>query len=228
MQKKVLNIRTIEIASLTTLLFITAAISLGSNIALATGLKPEHQSTIHFEAEITNITKLNDYPYLSKFVHMGDHIIGSVTYDLVTADDDQMDLRNAIYGYFSPSPFDITLKVNNFAFGTNPFKTIASITVYNNDKIQDAQTPTDNSHNDEFAIVSRGQSETILDNHSPVDRMGISQISIYFIDPSGKAISSDALPPYAPDLSLWTQHHLGINGPKDSGSFIGANITSTW
>jgi hypothetical protein len=141
-------------------------------------------------------------------IHTGDLITGSYTYDPSIADISPNDPQTGTYLYTSP-PFDIILTVNGLTFQTDPQNVQGSITVVN------AQSA---NYVDEFLVVSL--------NNLPVNGTDIPQITLYFIDSTGEAISSDALPAGgAPDLNNWRQEtSLGING-RD-GAFIGARVTS--
>ncbi len=56
----------------------------------------------------------------------------------------------------------------------------------------------DNMHNDQIAVVNYDPTAI---SHSNLNIGGghVTEIAIYFTDPTGKAISSNALPSYPPD-----------------------------
>jgi hypothetical protein len=202
------------LAMLGLMLMVPASISWGNSLLAGSDLKAEAISsrvTVNFTGEVFRVDNSKAF---NGIFNKGDTITGSYSYDLLVRDSDELNLRNGLY-QGNHSPFEISLTIPatptspSITFGTNSASPHGKITMLN----QDPGNPSD-----EFEMES-------LDN-TDVKGVPISQITWNFIDPSSKAITSDALLPLAPDLNAWATHTLAINGPVGSGGFVAINIVS--
>ena len=120
------------------LLFIGTLVYVDSNIDNFQHLvyaAPVHLFTLHFTAKV-DVVSPSASTYFNNSIKSGDIITGTITYDLATPDKTPLDLRNIRYEYLTlPTPFDITMKVNNIAFGTNPDNIHSTINVINGDPV---------------------------------------------------------------------------------------------
>jgi len=146
------------------------------------------------------ITGLNDqYGHFGGQIHVGDAIAGTYTYDTTIS-------GLASYDYYAP-PAGISLDVGGFNFQTDPTNVDFDLSVTNNDLLG----------YDYYGMISRNNLP--LPNSTPVQ-----YISWGLGDSTGTALSSDAFPLTAPDLSKWSSNTLNIFHDRDYG--INATITS--
>jgi len=138
-------------------------------------------------------------------ITVGNPITGTYTYDTAILDSNP-DPMAGYYSY-STAPAGIHLAIGNFEFKTDSTHVAFTIGVTNNNLLGGDVYWLDSSHN------------LPLPNGTLVQ-----YISWQLNDPAGTALSNDALPLTAPDLSKWSSNTLNIFRDRDYG--ITATITS--
>ncbi|MHC4742866.1 MAG: PEP-CTERM sorting domain-containing protein [Planctomycetota bacterium] len=160
--------------------------------------------TIQIEALVDSV--LDEGNYLEGKVQVGDIITGWYSYDSSTADSNPSEYIG-MYEHYS-SPYGISLSTGGFVFETDSANVDFSVSVGN------AGGP---YSMDNYRIVSRNNLS--LSNGAPVDT-----ISWQLDDPTGNALSSDALPTTAPVLDDWQSNTLSFGTVREYGIF--AHVTS--
>jgi hypothetical protein len=154
--------------------------------------------TIAITGQVTGVS--DQYGHLENKIHIGDTITGTYTYDSSAS--------GPPYDYYS-NPCGMSLYTGGFNFKTDQNNVHFHISVINND-----------SGYDYYSMISYNNSS--LSNGTPVQH-----VFWDLEDPTGTALSSDALPLTAPDLSKWDSsiyaNQLGISGSEFG---IGATVTS--
>ena len=173
-------------------------------IALLCGLillpAPTKAALIKVEIEAVVDSVQDDGSYLEGKIKVGDIITGSYTYDSSVTH-----LPGERYQFDSP-PFGVFLNVGGFAFQTDPTNVYFEMGIGN-----------DRPWGDTYFFLSFNNLS--LSNSSPVDR-----ISWQLDDPTGTALSSDALPTTAPVLDDWHANVLAFGADRRYG--IQAHVTS--
>ena len=164
--------------------------------------------TIQIEAVVDSVWDEGDY--LEVKINPGDIIGGSYTYDLLTPDSEPL-AYTGIYEYDTP-PAGISLNVGGFEFRTNPANVNFSVVILNDHPWFDPHINKDN-----YVVASN--SNLNLSNGTSVDKI-VWQLD----DPTGNALSDDALPTTAPFLSDWQSNILSIGTLRRYG--ISAHVTS--
>ncbi len=158
--------------------------------------------TISISGQVTNIS--DPCSHLENKIHIGDTITGTYTYDSATLDSNP-DTTEGLFEYNTP-PAGIYLSVGGFEFKTDINRVDFLLAVTNN-----------NLTGDYYNILSR--------NNLPLPNGTLVQyINWELYDPTGIALSSDALPLTAPDLSKWNSNLLRITHDRDFT--IDATVTS--
>ena len=135
----------------------------------------------------------------------GTPITGTYTYDSSVPDSYPSDFSYGQYWNYT-TPAGISLNIGEFKFETNPANVEFSVTVNNDDLGVDR-----------YSIWS-------TKNLSTPNGTMVQNIAWNLSDSAGTALSSDALPLIAPDLSKWHYNNLVISHDRDYG--IQATITS--
>ena len=148
--------------------------------------------TIQIEAVVDYVG--DPHGYLEGKVSPGDIITGSYMYESTTPDTNPLE-RGGRYEH-AAAPHGIFLSVGGFDFETNPGNVDFLIEVEN-----------DHPPDDNYFLRSRNNLP--LSNAAPVDR-----ISWHLHDPTGRALSSDALPTTAPVLDAWQWNILGFGADR--------------
>jgi len=163
--------------------------------------------TIEIEAEIDSVS--DPYNFFDGNIKVGDIIKGTYTYDSTTQDS-ATETWLGKYEY-SQYPYGMILEVGGFRFEIDSED--MDFTIYvSNDRIS--------PRGDIYSIVSNNNIP--LSNGTPVE-----SIWWQLNNPSGTALSSDALTTIAPVLEDWQENRLAIYGPSRGVSFgIGAHVTS--
>jgi hypothetical protein len=159
--------------------------------------------TIAISGQVTGVS--DEHGHFGGQIHVGDTITGTYTYDSATLDSYPEDLTYAKYLNYS-APTGISLYVDGFNFGTNPNNVEVGITIRNDDFGEDRYTFGSNH------------------NLSLPDGTSVQHLFWELDDPTGTALSSDALPLTAPDLSRWSSNVLSISTDRDFS--INAVVTS--
>jgi hypothetical protein len=158
--------------------------------------------TIQIEAAVDSVR--DEGNYLEGKIKPGDIILGFYVYESTTPDSSPLDPVQGNYWNYAP-PAGIALTVGGFNFMTDPFNIAFRVAIRNN-------APGD--------VYSIGSSDNLpLSNGVPVN-----EILWSLKDPSGTALSSDALPPTAPVLDQWGETLLRMDSDRMWG--IDAEVTS--
>ena len=164
--------------------------------------------TIEITAEVDSVEDNGNY--LEGQINPGDIITGTYTYDSLTADSSPLDPIQGNYWHYGP-PAGISLSVGGFEFQTNPADVEFHLAIRN-----DIQP----GGEDIYAIVS--YNNLALSNGTLVE-----DIYWQLYDPTGDALSSDALPITAPSLPDWEQNSLTLRGGTRLEPFaVEAHVTS--
>ena len=162
--------------------------------------------TIEITAEVDSV--YDPFGYLEGNIGVGDIITGSYTYESTTADTNPSAYVGD-YEHFA-SPAGIFLTVGGFQFSTDPTSVNFLVSVCN------AGGPYDR---DNYLLIS--YNNLALSNGTLVDH-----ISWQLDDPTGNALSSDALPTTPPLLDDW-QSIIGLRLDGERGGYIvDAHVTS--
>lgn len=160
---------------------------------------------VKFTAVVTNVD--NGQVFKNHF-KQNDIISGTYSYDLAVRDLSETDLRNGLYDASGSAAFKFTLLVDGMSFqSATPHGNVVTV---NHDPGQQPNS------NDQFAMLSL--------SNTPLDNIPINQITMSFVDPTGRAITSDAALPLAPNLANWQTRNIAFNGPD--GAFAAASINS--
>jgi hypothetical protein len=161
--------------------------------------------TIEIEAVVDEVG--DPHGYLGGRITSGDTVTGSYTYDTSTADSNPSS-QGADYRHYQ-APCGISLSVGGFEFRTDPGNVDFLI------QIIDDYPPEDN-----YLVRSR--------NNLPLpDGTYVGGISWVLEDPSGTALSSDALPATAPVLDDWGSNELWFGGGIRGDAFgVISHVTS--
>jgi len=158
--------------------------------------------TIQIEAVVDSVQ--DEGNYLEGKIGVGDIITGYYVYESTTPDSSPLDPVQGNYWHYS-APAGIALTVGGFNFMTDPFNIAFRVAIRNN-------APGD--------VYSIGSSNNLpLSNGTPVDDIWWS-----LKDPTGTALSSDALPTISPILDQWEANVLAIEADRRYG--IKAHVTS--
>jgi len=162
--------------------------------------------TIEIEAVVDSVT--DDGNYLEGQISPGDTITGWYIYDTSTLDTNPSPNGGHYEHYTLPS--GIFLSVGGFDFETDPANVNFLVEIEN-----------DHPPEDNYFLLS--PNNTTLPNGTSVN-----EISWWLNDPTGSALSSDALPTIAPVLEDWQSNTLIISGPGGHGPGFGiwAHVTS--
>jgi hypothetical protein len=158
--------------------------------------------TIQIEAVVDSVDDSGNY--LEGQINPGDIITGFYTYESTTPDSNPLATIGR-YEHHVP-PHGIFLSVEGFDFETDPANVDFLIEITN-----------DYPPNDDYFLLSH--SNLPLSNGVLVD-----SISWWLYDPTGSALSTDALPVTAPLLNDWQGNHLRLEG--DRTFLIDAHVTS--
>jgi hypothetical protein len=141
-------------------------------------------------------------------ISVGDTIVGQYTYLSTTPDTNSLPTIGS-YWHSSP-PYGITLTAGEYTFQTDP----GDVNFYF--EIANGHTGFD------------GYMLRSYNNLPPSDGVWVQTISWQLDDPTTTALSSDALPTVAPDLSAWQSAGLVISGYDydEDQFFIQAHVTS--
>jgi hypothetical protein len=164
--------------------------------------------TIEITAEVDSVD--DPYGWLEGQINPGDTITGTYTYDSLTVDSSPLDPIQGNYSHYGP-PAGISLSVGGFEFQTDPADVEFHLAIRN-----DIQP----GGEDIYAIVS--YKNLALSNGTLVE-----DIYWQLYDPTGDALSSDALPTTAPSLPDWEQNSLTLRGGTRLEPFaVEAHVTS--
>ena len=160
--------------------------------------------TIEIEAVVDGVDDPDGY--LEGQINPGDIITGSYTYESTTPDSSPLDPVQGNYWHYA-TPAGISLSVGGFNFQTDPGSIQFCVAVRNNNS----------SGHDIYWVHSDNNSS--LSNGTPVDY-------IYWSlkDHAGVVFSSDLLPINPPELQLWDDNVLRLQG--DRTFLIDAHVTS--
>jgi hypothetical protein len=152
------------------------------------------------------VTDVMDEGGLDGKIHVGDTVTGTYTYDSTTPDS-----YPGNYEYYS-APAGISLECGGFVFRTDPSDVEFSVWL-------DDHSPSE-SWGDSYGIESN--------NNLPLSNGSLLNVIAWGLgDTTATALSSDALPTTAPDLSDWDWNDpLMIDGMRGGGFRIEANVTS--
>jgi hypothetical protein len=148
-------------------------------------------------AEVTGV--YDPYNLLGGAINVGDKIKGKYIFDSTTPDSYPGYQFLGMYEHYSP-PYGIELKCGGFVFKTDPNNVDFGIIIFNDFYYY---------YGDAYAPFSANNLD--LPNGLKVDFIGWA-----LSDPTGNALSSDALPTTAPVLSDWSQNELFIDGHAPS------------
>lgn len=141
-------------------------------------------------------------------IKIGDTVNGCYTYDLATQDTSPSNPESGTYPWVA-SPEGIKVNINNLTFGSDANRLHGGTTVVDGKP---------GIYADEIMLVSLENMLTSGQN--------IPQITLYYINRTGNAHDTDALPNLAPSIpNPWNENTLYINGPGES--FIAAKITTS-
>jgi hypothetical protein len=165
---------------------------------------PAQATLITIEIEAVVDTVEDEDNYLEGQISPGNIITGYYTYESTTPDTNP----SASGGRYehSTSPYGIFLSVGGFDFQTDLTNVDFLIEVEN-----------DHPPEDNYFLLS--QSNLDLSNGTTVD-----SISWWLYDPTGNALSTDALPATEPVLDDWQGNQLRLEG--DRTFLIDAHVTS--
>jgi hypothetical protein len=152
--------------------------------------------TIAITGQVTGVE--DQYGHLENKIHVGDSITGTYIYDSIAS--------GPPYDYYS-NPCGISLYAGGFNFKTDQNNVHLHISVINND-----------------LLGYDGYSMTSYNNLSLSNGALVESINWQLEDTTGTALSSDALPLTAPDLSRWNSNLLRITHDRDFT--IDATVTS--
>jgi hypothetical protein len=158
------------------------------------------------------------YSLLENGVHQGDSITGFYIYDSETPDSDPS-IYIGFYQHWT-APYGMSLTAGSLTFQTDPTNVNLEIGLTNN---YEGDPP------DHYTVT--GHNNLALANGVSIDNLHW-QLDDY----SGTALSNDALPLTAPDLSRWQSNSLSVSGGMypfplegDKTLFrISGQVTSVW
>ena len=160
--------------------------------------------TIEIEAAVDSV--LDEGNYLEGKIEAGDIITGFYVYESTTPDSSPLDPVQGNYWHYA-APAGIALTVGGFNFMTDPFSIAFHVAVRNNSL----------SGDDSYWLAS--------DNNLPLSNgTQVDEILWSLRDPSGTALSSDALSTSAPVLEDWQSNILAFGADRRYG--ISAHVTS--
>lgn len=168
---------------------------------------------VQFAAEVTRVS--DDYSLLQGRINIGDTITGTYTYD-TSAPDLYPGPYWARYEYHAP-PSGISVHAGGFESRSDPDNTDFSIEIEDDAHLMAGTRDT-------FILVS--------ENNLPLGNdLVIDKIPLRFMDDSGYALSSDALPSVAPVVADWPIAEVFIRGyatllPRRTFDITG-DLTST-
>jgi hypothetical protein len=166
------------------------------------------QITIAITAEVAGVT--DKYGHLEGKIHVGDAVTGTYTYDSLTSDSNPSSTVGEYYHYSPPA--GISLECGGLIFRTDPTNVDFLVSAGNNYSLG------------EDSYLLRSYHNLPLSNGTLVD-----YIEWQLDDSTGLALSSDALPLTAPNLTDWDYDWgLSITGPGCGSDYFGivADITS--
>jgi hypothetical protein len=155
---------------------------------------------INFVIEVTDVD--DQFNLLNGAIQVGDKIRGKYNYDTGTPDSNPSP-QIGEYEHTS-STFGIKLEAGGLVFKTNPNDVEFSIAVYDN-----------YPHGDSYGVLSKK-------NLQLSNGIQVRYIIMRLEDPTGFALSSDALPTTVPVISDWTNNNFTIDGfnPSDPGKYF--------
>jgi len=149
--------------------------------------------TIQIEAVVDSVEDRGPGDgYLEGKIKAGDVITGFYVYESTTPDSSPLDAVQGNYWHYAP-PAGIALTVGGFNFMTDPFNIAFHVAIRNNNL----------SGDDSYWLASHNN--LLLSNGTPV-----ATISWWLYDPTGNALSSDALPTTSPILNEWQINDLRL------------------
>ena len=159
--------------------------------------------TIEIEAVVDYVG--DPHGYLEGKIKPGDMIRGFYVYESTIPDSSPLDPVQGNYWNYVP-PAGIALTVGGFNFMTDPFNIAFHVAIRNNSL----------SGDDSYWLAS--------DNNLPLSNgTQVDEILWSLRDPSGTALSSDALPTTAPVLDHWQSNILTFGADRLYG--ISAHVT---
>ena len=172
--------------------------------------------TIQFIAEVAYVEDFGNI--LGGAIQVGDEIHGTYTYDLTTPDSNPLPTVGDYW--HNTSPYGITVKAGGFVFKTDPDNVDFGIEIVNDHGIPPG---------DAYALGSY--------NNLPLSNGAFVELIHWQLDdPTGTAVSSEALPAAPLDLDAWQSiFGLSIRGCAESNPhgvcywpylFLGAHVTS--
>jgi len=163
--------------------------------------------TIEIEAVVDSVD--DPFGYLEGKIIVGDIITGFYVYESTTPDSSPLDPVQGNYWHYA-APDGIALTVGGFTFMTDPFNVAFHVAVRNNSL----------SGDDSYWLAS--------DNNLPLSNgTQVDEILWSLRDPTGTALSSDALLTTAPVLDDWGFNRLSFGGgTRARGFVIEGHVTS--
>lgn len=175
-------------------------------------LQASNLITIKIEAKVTSITDANNL--LGGAIHINDQISGKYTYATGVPDGYPSNPHTGMYNYTS-STCGMNFQAGGFVFKTDPSNVRFMFIIEDN-------SFTGYSYYDVYFPGS-------INNLPLSNGMTVSEITIQLLDNTTTALSSDALPTTAPDLTKWTSKDLDFMGNDpahpDKTFFIRAEVT---
>ena len=165
--------------------------------------------TIEIEAVVDYVGDSGNY--LNGQINPGDIITGTYTYDSATQDSNPSSPSIGSYQH-DTSPCGIFLSVGGFEFRTDPADVYFLVEIANDHPWFEPDINKDN-------YLLRSYSNLPLSNGTSVEH-----ISWQLNDPTGSALSSDALPTAPPTLDQWEANILRLLGDRTFS--IDAHVTS--
>jgi hypothetical protein len=163
--------------------------------------------TIGIEATVKYVTDTDHL--LEGKVTVGSTITGTYTYDTSTPDSEPSTSQGAYWHYSALC--GISLNVSGFSFKTDPTNVNFLVDILNDDGINPAD-----------GYLLRSSNNLPLSNGVLVD-----YIFWQLDDPTGTALSSDALPTTAPNLANWNSDYgLSIYSWGDNEFLLRADVIS--
>jgi len=161
--------------------------------------------TISISGYVTSVS--DKYGNLEDKIHVNNILTGTYTFDSEMSDSNP---SSTVGDYqYNVSPAGISLSCGGFVFKTDPANVSFLVEVGN-----------DSSTGDSYVVIS-------YNNLSLSNGVLVDYISWQLDDSTGTALSSDALPLCAPDLTKWQPWcGLYIDGERGGGYLIKVDITS--
>jgi hypothetical protein len=161
--------------------------------------------TIAISGQITSVD--DQYGHLENKIHVNDTFSGTYTYDSTMLDSNPSSTVGDYW--YSSNLCGVSLNIGGFNFKTDPTNVNFLVEVSNNNTLQ----------SDNYLLYSY--------NNLPLSNGVLVDHILWQLDDStGTALSSDALPLTAPDLSKWNSSYLYIDSSRGGEFTISATITS--